>query len=97
MPVTLCVLLWARPGQEDALASYEDRVLELVSEHGGRVLQRGRVVPDADGSPTEVQLLEYESQSGVDAYMADPRRTAMAAERDAAIARTDVHRIRLSG
>jgi hypothetical protein len=29
--------------------------------------------------------------------MADPRRTAMAAERDAAIARTDVHRVRLNG
>jgi hypothetical protein len=26
-PVTHCVLLWARPGQENALTSYEDRVL----------------------------------------------------------------------
>ena len=34
---TLCVLLWARPGADDALTAYEDRVLALVSEHGGRI------------------------------------------------------------
>jgi uncharacterized protein (DUF1330 family) len=95
MPVTHCVLLWARPGQEAALASYEDRVLALASDHGGRVLQRGQILPDAAGSPTEVQLLEWESESGLDGYINDPRRSAMAAERDAAIVRTDVHRIQL--
>ena len=32
------VTLWARPGAEDALIAYEDRVLSLVPGHGGRVL-----------------------------------------------------------
>jgi uncharacterized protein (DUF1330 family) len=94
--VTHCVLLWARPGQEAALASYEDRVLTLMADHDGRILQRGTISDGDAGAPTEVQILEFGSAAAVDAYIADPRRTAMAAERDAAIARTDVHRIRLN-
>jgi hypothetical protein len=31
----------------------------------------------------------------LDAYMNNPRRLALAGDRDAAVARTDVHRIRL--
>jgi uncharacterized protein (DUF1330 family) len=94
-PVSLCVLLWAVPGQETALSAYEDRVLALVADHGGRVLQRGTVEARPSGeTPAEVQFLEFESEAAVNSYMKDPRRTALTAERDAAIARTDVHRIR---
>jgi uncharacterized protein (DUF1330 family) len=96
IPVVNCVLLWARPGREAALRAYEDKVLRLVGEHGGRVVERGTVLPGSqhDGEPpTEVQLLEMPSEASLDAYVNDPRRLAMAAERDAAIARTDVFRI----
>jgi uncharacterized protein (DUF1330 family) len=96
IPVVNCVLLWARPGMEAALGAYEDKVLRLVAEHGGRVLERGTVLPGSrhDGEPpTEVQFLEMPSEASLDAYMNDPRRLAMAAERDAAIARTDLFRI----
>jgi uncharacterized protein (DUF1330 family) len=89
MSLTLCVLLWARPGADDALTAYEDRVLALVSEHGGRVLQRARS-SGADGQPLEIQFLEFPSAEALGHYMADERRTALADERDRAIARTDV-------
>ena len=95
-PVVNCVLLWARPGMEAALSAYEDEVLCLVAEHGGRVLERGTVLPGSqhDGEPpAEVQFLEMPSEASLDAYVNDPRRLAMAAERDAAIARTDLFRI----
>jgi uncharacterized protein (DUF1330 family) len=94
MSVTLCVLLWAHEGAEDALAAYEDRVLELVSAHGGRVLQRGRT----DGSysaPLEIQFLEFPSAAALDSYMTDERRTALVNERDRAIARTEILRVNL--
>ena len=92
--VSLCVLLWANPGQEPALAAYEDKVLGLLADHGGRVLQRGSVVGDADGrQPAEVQFLEFSSEAALTAYMNDSRRLALAADRDAAIARTDVLRL----
>jgi uncharacterized protein (DUF1330 family) len=98
-PVVTCVLLWARSGMEAALSAYEDKVLRLVAEHGGRVLERGAVLPDSqhrDDPPTEVQLLEMPSAASLEAYVNDPRRLAMAAERDAAIARTDLYRIQRS-
>ncbi len=46
-----CVLLWARPGMEAALSSYEDKVLRLVAEHGGRVLERGTVLSGSQFGP----------------------------------------------
>jgi uncharacterized protein (DUF1330 family) len=95
-PVVNCVLLWARPGMEAALSAYEDKVLSLVAEHGGRVVERGTVLPGSQHEgepPTEVQLLEMPSEASLNAYVNDPRRLALAAERDAAIARTDLFRL----
>ena len=99
-PVSLCVLLWAKQGKEPALSAYEDQVLALLAEHGGRVLQRGSVVADGagdsarSGRPAEVQFLEFPGEAALAAYMNDTRRLALAADRDAAIARTDVLRVR---
>ncbi|MFC7546972.1 hypothetical protein [Plantactinospora sp. GCM10030261] len=90
MTVQLCVLLWARPGAAEALIAYEDKVLALLGEHGGRVVRRART-GGTDGAPTEVQLIEFASRAGYDAFLADERRTALAGERDAAIARTEVY------
>jgi uncharacterized protein (DUF1330 family) len=92
--LTLCVLLWARPGAEDRLIAYENKVLDLVPGHGGRVLQRARG-SGADGQPLEIQLLEFPSAAALDAYMTDDRRTSLAAERDRVIARTDVIQVQL--
>jgi len=92
----MCVLLWARPGQDEALAAYEDRVLALVPEHGGQVLQRAR----GDGAgeqPLEVQVLTFPSSDALAAYTGDRRRTALAGDRDRAIARTEVINVELIG
>ena len=94
MSVTLCVLLWAQPGGGDGLIAYEDRVLGLVSGHGGRVLQRARS-NGADGRPLEIQLLEFPSTAALDDYMTDGRRLALSDERDRAIARTQVINVEL--
>jgi uncharacterized protein (DUF1330 family) len=94
MCLTLCVLLWAHPGAEDSLFGYEDRVLDLVSDHGGRVLQRARST-GGDGQPLEIQLLEFPSAEALDDYMTDGRRLALAGERDRAVARTQVVQVEL--
>ncbi len=94
MPVILCVLLWCYPGQDADLSAYEDRVLSLLPEHGGRVVQRARRTAAGDG-PLEIQTLEFASQAALDSYTSDPRRTALAADRDAAIARTQIIPVRL--
>jgi hypothetical protein len=98
--VTLCVLLWARPGCEAELGRYEDQVLALLADHEGRVVQRARAQGSTgegggDGQPAEVQILQIASDAALEQYMSDPRRTALAGQRDAAIARTDVLRVEL--
>ncbi len=94
MTVTLCVLLWARPGAEDGLIAYEDQVLDLVPGHGGRVVQRARG-SGADGQPLEIQVLQFPSAAALDAYMTDGRRTSLAAQRDQVVARTEVIQVQL--
>jgi uncharacterized protein (DUF1330 family) len=89
MEQTRYVFLWSRPGMEQALIAYEDAVLSLVDEHGGKVVHRART-DGADGRPLEIQLFEWASQEAIDAYMSDPRRTALAADREQAIARTEI-------
>jgi hypothetical protein len=89
MSLMLCVLLWAKPGAEDALVAYEDRVLGLVPDHGGRVVQRARS-SGTEGRPLEIQLLEFPSAAELSDYITDGRRLLLADERDRAIARTEV-------
>jgi uncharacterized protein (DUF1330 family) len=102
MAVTLCVLLWARAGREADLGRYEDQVLALLPDHGGQVVQRARAEGgdesgngNGQGQPAEVQILRIASDAALAEYMNDPRRTALAGQRDAAIARTDVLRVSL--
>jgi uncharacterized protein (DUF1330 family) len=92
--LVLCVLLWARPGTEDRLIAYEDHVLGIAAEHGGRVLQRARG-SGAGGQPLEIQILEFPSSRALDAFMTDDRRQALAHERDRVIAKTEVIEVRL--
>jgi uncharacterized protein (DUF1330 family) len=90
----MCVLLWARPDADDALIAYEDRVLKLVPEHGGTVLNRARS-SGADGQPLEIQLLEFPSAAALSDYMTDSRRLALADDRDRGVARTEVINVEL--
>ena len=94
MSLTFYVLLWAHPGTDDALIRYEDQVLALVPDHGGQILQRARS-DGANGCPVEIQLVEFPSAQAFAAYMADERRTALAAQRDRAIARTELIPVRM--
>ena len=94
MSLTLCVLLWAQPGAEDGLIAYEDQVLAIVPDHGGRVWQRARS-SGAAGQPLEIQLLEFPSARALDAFMADDRRQSLAGERDRVILKTEVMEVHL--
>lgn len=91
----LCCLLWAVPGQADAMAAYEDAVLALLPENGGEVTHRLRGT-GADGSPDEVQVFRFASRAAVDSYLADPRRLALSDERDRVVARTELFPVRTS-
>jgi len=88
--IRMCVLLWAHEGRDEDLQRYENTVLALIPQHGGRVNSRDRVLRPSDGDPVEVQIIEFPDQQGMDDYMGDPRRIALHHDRDAAIARTQI-------
>lgn len=94
MALTLCALLWARPGEENALIAYEDAVLRLLPVHGGHVVARVRTDGIGD-APLEVQVLQFPSEAALEDYMDNPDRLELHTERDRAIARTELHRVEL--
>jgi hypothetical protein len=94
MSQTAYVFLWPCPGMEQALIAYEDAVLALVGEHDGTVVHRAWT-DGCGGKPLEIQLFEWGSAAAMERFMADPRRVALAADRERAIARTEVVPVRL--
>lgn len=76
------------------LGRYEDQVLEILADHGGRVRQRAIGSGD-EGRPHEVQLIEFATGSGLDGFLHDPRRMALADERDRTVARTELFPVTL--
>jgi uncharacterized protein (DUF1330 family) len=92
MPLTLCVLLWPVAGAEDQLVAYEDAVLALLPRHGGRLVSRLRAVDPGDGgsAPYEIHTIEFTDDDAFQSYLSDPQRQARSAQRDEAIARTEV-------
>jgi uncharacterized protein (DUF1330 family) len=98
-PVTLCVLLWANPGTASGLIAYEDKVLGIAAEYGGRVIQRARNGGDdhaLEVQPLEIQTLQFPSRQAVDQFMVDERRQALADERDRVVAMTEIIEVQLA-
>lgn len=89
---TLCCLLWARPGLEEDLVAYEDRVLALLPDYGIEVTERVRSTRGPE-HPTEVQVFHVPRQALLDAYLADPRRVDLAGERNRVVSRTEQFRV----
>jgi len=89
--ITLTAILWANEGQHDLLVEYENRVLELIPKHGGRVVERMRADQKDDG-PYEVQIIELPNDEALAEYMIDPVRVALAEMHATAIKQTLVMR-----
>ena len=82
------------PGRDAELIAYEDHVLQLLPDHGGRLLQRARSL-EGEGHPLEVHVLQFPSEAALDSYMNDERRLALATDRDLAIERTEILHVHL--
>ena len=70
MTLTLVLLVKIPPDGIASFNEYEDLVLPLVKNHSGRIQQRMRTLDQT----TELHILSFESQSGFDNFLADPRR-----------------------
>jgi hypothetical protein len=62
------------PEGVEAFQAYEDRVLPLLNEHGGRLERRLR----NEAGTVELHILSYPSDAAHEKYRSDPRRTAAA-------------------
>jgi hypothetical protein len=93
MSITLSVLLWANDGAHVDLVAYEDAVLTLLPDHDARLVQRVRTQGEPLDQPYEMHVIEFASEDALDAYLVDPRRLALAEERDRAIARSEILRV----
>ena len=74
MALTLVLVARIPPDGVERFRRYEDAVLPLVAEHGGRLERRLR---DASGQ-VEVHVVAFPSPEAFASYRADPRRAAHA-------------------
>jgi len=89
--VTLTLAFVGYADDPDRAHAYEDAVLPLLADHGGRVEFRGRRTAGQDAAlPVEVHVLSFPDHRALDAYLADPRRAALLAEHGDVFTRTEV-------
>ncbi len=69
---TFVVIARIPPSGIEAFQAYEDRVLPLLNEHGGRLQRRLR----NELGTVEVHIVSYPSAAAHQNYRNDPRRTA---------------------
>ena len=75
MSLRLCILLWECAGRAHDLAAFEDAVLALLPDYGGRLLTRDSVVDRQGGDPLEIQLIEMPDEEALAGYLRDPVRS----------------------
>jgi uncharacterized protein (DUF1330 family) len=98
VPITLAFVGCADPSTAARASAYEDAVLSLLTDHGSRVLARGRALPGQDPSlPHEVHLIWFPDRDALNSYMDDPRRHALLAEFGDVFTSTQVVEVELLG
>lgn len=79
--ITIAFVGYARAGETERAVAYEDRVLELLGDHGARLLFRGRRRADQDPAlPLEVHVIWFPRRAAMQSFLADERRRALLAE-----------------
>src|SRR6188472_2993740 len=87
------VHLFGRKGIRGEFLEYETKALDVFRKHGGEVVVAYVPMPAADGAetPDEIQVLRISDREAFDAFVQDPARVALAAEREAVIRKTEVY------
>ncbi len=91
-PLYILVRLWIRGGLEAEFEAYESKVLRIMARYDGvidRTIRTSRV-SEGSGEPFEVHLLKFPSRALYDAYLDDPERRSLSAERAGIITNSDI-------
>ena len=87
------VSLWIHPGRVVEFEAYEHKAARIMRRYGGvvrKVVRVSNANPSSDGQPFEVHVLGFPSLAAFNSYRADSELAGLAAERSAAISRTEV-------
>ena len=77
--LTLAFLGFVGADGAERAKAFEDQVLPLVEDHGGRLLVRGRRRTDDPTQPFEVHVLWFPDRDALEGYLADPGRAELVA------------------
>jgi hypothetical protein len=92
MAVTYVLIARIPPAGMEAFRRYEDAVIPLLADHGGRLERRLR--RDAADGDVEVHVIAFAATDGLTRYRDDPRRAAHAQLLEASGARTELLEMR---
>ena len=94
--IYMTVHLFGFEGQSGGLRIYEKKALDIFKRYGGEVIvayvpvEMGGGREMAAETPDEIQVLRISDRAAFDAFMKDPERAGMAAERARVIRKTEV-------
>jgi uncharacterized protein (DUF1330 family) len=88
--LTFVLIARIPPEGVEAYQAYEDQVLPVLAEHGGRLQRRLR----NETGTLEVHILSYPSDAVAQAYRSDPRRAAAAHLLEASTAKVELLSLR---
>ncbi|MBS1825677.1 MAG: DUF1330 domain-containing protein [Acidobacteria bacterium] len=79
--------LTPRDGDWERFEAYERKAAQILARHGARIV---RAIREQGAPGREVHVVHFPSPAALEAYRADPDTAALAAEREAAIALTEL-------
>ena len=86
--IHILVIINAGAGGPKAMRQYESKVVPIMREHGGKLLSAFKPL---NNPPDEIHLIEFPSEEALKRYQQDSRVVELKAEREIAIARTDLY------
>ena len=89
--IQIIVLLYAGEGGKAALTTYQEEVMPIFHEHGGRLVSASHASEPRDDDPDEVHIVHFSSLVELEAFRADPRHAALKEKRMYAVRDTRLY------
>lgn len=91
--IYIAQLIYLQPGKEKEFLKFESKVIPLMKEHGGKIIQRIRpneqaFIEGEEKKPYEIHIVTFPDYDALEAYGDDPKRTKYLKLREASIEST---------
>ncbi len=89
--ISMVVLLKAGTDGLPGLRRYEEQILPILREHGGKLIVAFNPMDTGADAPDEIHVIQFPSEQKLQAYRDDARTLSLSAQRQTAIASTTVY------